>query len=173
MPRWQRTSKNPVDFCSFYARGPVRGLCVLRQSFRASSVCRPPSLVLAMARHAQTAKVTHLVAAALALGHDVVNVGTLAMHHSATHLALVVVPDQHLTPCRLPPLRAVPTLVSVGPHHVRCSSTRASVDPRRPKRGYTVGHQPLARMVAVSPLAAVLFSTSLMNGAANTSSGMA
>lgn len=125
----------------------------------------------AMATAAQRPQVAHQVRSACRLWHDVVDVCLTPSDNTATLLALPVVNTQPLRSSKLPCPLAV-----AGPRLIPADAaplTRPAVDPRRPKRRYAVGHQPLARMVAVSPLAAVLFSTSLMNGAANTSSGMA
>jgi hypothetical protein len=61
-------------------------------AFAHRSVGRAPAFFLGMARQAQRLQVANLVAAALTLGHDVVNMGRLARHHSPAYLALVVVP---------------------------------------------------------------------------------
>lgn len=125
----------------------------------------------AMATAAQRPQVAHQVRSAGRLRHDVVDVRLTSSDNTATVLALPVVDTQPLRSSELPSPLAVasPPLIPSD----AAPLTRPAVDPRRPKRRYAVGHQPLARMVAVSPLAAVLFSTSLMNGAAKTSSGMA
>jgi hypothetical protein len=105
-----------------------------------SRIHRPPPLMPRMARYAQHPEVGHLIRSTLTLRHDMVHMCPLAMHQAPTHLALIAISEQHLTPCSLPPLGAVAPLVSGRPADVGSPWLGLPVDPRRPERRYSVWH---------------------------------
>jgi len=75
-------------------------------------------------------QVAHLVAAAFALWHDVVNVCGPAAHDSLARSTLVAISKQHLTACCLPPRRAIASSRSRWSCRVWCPLSLLTCQPR-------------------------------------------
>lgn len=164
-------AENLADFDNAFLRYPARGLCLSAKSF---SSCRTPAFLLAVARHTERLQVRDLVAAAFALRHDVVHMRPFPMHQCPTRLALIAISQQHLSPCCLPPWRAIASSRCRWPGRVRCPWPLTLPNPWRFERRQPVGHrQPLNITVPTVPVLFVVADTNLMKWAANVSSGMA